>query len=185
MLLTLENRADRSPERGGTLTQIRPRLAWFEIKPQNSDERIAIRVGDVDGYAAPAWSVNVPFWPTRENATEPAKPLIDVWWTRDFPETFATPVRRASNADLASAFKGKVQVGTGATNTVEIEDVRVKERTLEAEPGKTRKVSCLAGPPELSARQARTRSFSTASRHRATSTTITPRPASTPPSSGR
>ena len=97
----------------------------------------------MDGYAAPAWSVNVPFWPPRENATEPAKPVIDVWWTRDFPETFATPVRRASNTDLASAFKGKVQVGAGATNTVEIEDVRVEERTLEAEPGKTRKVNCL------------------------------------------
>jgi hypothetical protein len=143
MLLTLENRADRAPERGGTLTQVRPRLAWFEVKPQSSNERVAIRVGDVAGYAAPAWSVNVPFWPGRENAAEPAKPAVDVWWTRDFPETFATPVRRAAGTDLAAGFKGKVQVGAGAANTVEIEDVRIEERTLEAEPGTQRKVTCL------------------------------------------
>jgi hypothetical protein len=143
MLLTLENRADRSPERGGTLSQIRPRLAWFELRPQNSNERIAFRVGDCEGYAAPAWSLRVPYWPNRENATDPARPLVDVWWTRDFPEIFATPVRRAAGTDLASGFKGKVQVGAGATNTVTIEDVRVEERTVEAEPGTMRKVSCL------------------------------------------
>jgi hypothetical protein len=143
MLVTLENRADRAPERGGTLTQVRPRLTWFELKPQNSNERVALRVGDVAGYAAPAWSLSSPAWPARENATEPAKPTVDVWWTRDFPETFATPVKRASGTDLASAFKGKVQIGAGAANAVTIEDVRVEERSLEAEPNTTRKVSCL------------------------------------------
>lgn len=143
MLLTLENRADRSAPRGGTLVQIRPRLAWFEVRPQNSNERIAVRVGDVYGYPGPAWGVNVPYWPSRENATEAAKPMVDVWWTQHFPETFATPVARTAGTDLASSFKGKVQVGAGVENTVNIEDVRIEERTLEAEPGALRKVSCL------------------------------------------
>lgn len=142
MLLSLENRKDRAPK-SGTLQQIRPRYTWIEVKPQGTEEPIAVRWGDMSGYPAPAWSVNVPFWPSRSGAAEAAKPLVTAWWNWEEDPPRAATLKRAAGADFQNHFKGRETSLGAEVDKVVIDSVTIEERPIETKPGVKEQVSCL------------------------------------------
>lgn len=142
MLVALENRKDRAPK-SGTLQQIRPRFTWIEVKPQGTEEPIALRWGDVPGYPAPAWSLTVPQWPSRAGATEAAKPLISAWWNWEEDPPRAATLKRAVGADFQNHFRGRETSIGAEVDKVIIDSVTIEERPIETKPGAKEQVSCL------------------------------------------
>jgi len=79
MLLML----DKAPERAeATLQQQRPRETWLEVgSSAGSNAAFDLRWGYQPGYAAPAWNVESPEWPTVRGTQTAAQPLVRMWWS--------------------------------------------------------------------------------------------------------
>jgi Mg-chelatase subunit ChlD len=84
MLAVLENTADRDASPDGTLKLVKPKFAWFEVRPREEGPRLSLRWGNLERYPAYAAGLEVPEWPTGAEG-KPAIPVLDVWWTKSGP----------------------------------------------------------------------------------------------------
>ena len=74
----------RSIGRETILEQINPRDAWIEVKaPPEVSAEFSTRWSFLAGYPAPAWSVEVPDWPSYAGTAAAARPELKVWWNPD------------------------------------------------------------------------------------------------------
>jgi hypothetical protein len=84
MMLTIEDTNRVATGSDNFIRQVRPSFTWIEIKPPEDSKRMTVRVNNLEHYPAPAWEVNVPYWPTAANNKKYA-PELDVWWTETPP----------------------------------------------------------------------------------------------------
>jgi von Willebrand factor type A domain len=114
MLVTLE----KPPGDGETvLTLPRPRDAWFELGTPLETAPFAVRWGELAGYPAPAWGVNVPTWPDYAASRTPARPILRAWWDGDDGAAQELPL-----APLLAGQTGQVRIdGADVVVTAAIE----------------------------------------------------------------
>jgi hypothetical protein len=149
MLLTLE----KLPASGETVLQlIKPRETWIELEPRTDAPDIArqpyaVRWGQVPGYPAPTWGLNVPAWPAPPEGTPLPPPRLRVWWNPDVsPPPVGVIERRPLPADpkklepLDSLAGRELSVDGVPTR---IESVAVEDHYVETRPGVREKKSCL------------------------------------------
>lgn len=86
MTVTLEA-TDRLATPDGFLRQVKPSLVWYELQAagEGAPRPVLLRVGNLVGRPAPAWSLDVPQWLAQKEGgsviNTPARPRLDVWWT--------------------------------------------------------------------------------------------------------
>ena len=128
MLLSLEKTIDR---RETVLEQIKPRDAWIELRlPPETQGAISTRWSYLHGFPAPAWSVDVPAWPTYPGTTTPTRPVVDVWWN---PDEEAVSAADLPISLLLSATNRPVVVKN--EKNVIVESMTVEKHHVEVERG--------------------------------------------------
>jgi hypothetical protein len=143
MMATLERNPDQDPDTA-YLQQIKPGLAWFQVKPKGSKDAAGfpVRFGPRAGYPAPAWGITASGWP-RTSA-----PALEAWWCErsiDIPEAdhpFARPLRRG-DGDFrpGRAVQGKLKANEQCP--VVLESLGVVPLDVWTTPKGTEKVPCL------------------------------------------
>jgi hypothetical protein len=146
LMTTIEKTKDRAFE-GGTLQQVRPRLALFQVRPQGKEGApLALRFGNLAGYPAPAWGLDVAGWPRG------AAPVFDAWWSDDDlhavddDHPYARILKRDVHFDLGANHRPvRAKLGPGEwTDEVVLESVRIERRDVETRPGVVeRDIPCL------------------------------------------
>jgi hypothetical protein len=123
-MFMLENTKDRTAK-DGTLKQIRPGWAWFEIHGAGPGGVLPTqRCYALPGYPAPAWGVDVPRWPPNAGAT------VETWWLEEQPTATGALRRGTHYSDTLDKLQTAVKVPPGE---VVLGDVRaVPNRTVTA-----------------------------------------------------
>jgi hypothetical protein len=141
MMATLESLATRPGEKG-TLQQVRPAFAWFEVKADGAKQPLWLRFGNLEKYTAPAWKFEIGRWPSLPGDVI-ARPVVDAWWISD---RSVPPIARTLKRDPAKTFDQdfgdrKVQV---EDEDVIIESVQFEKRSVAISPREKKDdVSCL------------------------------------------
>jgi hypothetical protein len=127
-LVVLERADQRAPgSRSGTLQQVYPQLAWFEVKPDKLPQRVSVQVQPNRQYPAPAWDLSVKQWPAA-NPNDPSV-IVDAWWLGELkPEWVAVP--HDANKSLERDFSSRVVSLDGGERVV------VERLTFETQKGK-------------------------------------------------
>jgi hypothetical protein len=141
MMLTLENRKS-TPTAEGTLQQSMPKRVWLEVEPyDNASTAIQVRWGELFGYPASAWAIDVVNWPTQP---KPARRVIKAWWNwTDANAGYRLGSIKAKSMDYRTAFKEERIVDPGIDEKFVIESVSVEIRQVETRPGFREDKSCL------------------------------------------
>lgn len=128
----LQMRATLEPIEGVArlLRQPKPRLAWFELAPEEGRGAYAVRWRQLALYPAPVWQFDVPAW-IGDPAGGVARPVLRAWWSPDQGPPIAAEVRFQDNPQ-------KIPVGDG--KDVWVESIRAEDHSVEVRPG---------APPEL------------------------------------
>ena len=139
MLLML----DKAPERAeATLQQQRPRETWIEVgSSAGPSASFDLRWGYQPGYAAPAWNVESPEWPTVRGTQTVAQPLVRMWWSPVLdtpPDAFV-----ARSPELLSLLHATNVSRPMEGETVVIDSVAVETHRVETQPGKFEDKHCL------------------------------------------
>jgi hypothetical protein len=146
MLLTLENTRDRAP-RNRTLQQVRPVGLWMELETAEIKPTppLGLRWGELAGYPAPAYAVDVAEWPVVRDSKKPARPIVRAWWNWDERQAgFADRIEKPAGADYQSAFRNQTrQLSPDAEGKVVIESIQVETRPIETRPGVVETRPCL------------------------------------------
>lgn len=136
MLVSVEKTVDR---RESILEQIKPRDCWIELKlPPEVNTEISTRWSFLSGFPAPAWSIDVPRWPSYPGTTAAARPVLTVWWNPD--------EEARSGAELQvlplMAEKNRAVVVQNEKNVV-VESVTIEKHYVEVRRGVVELRSCL------------------------------------------
>ena len=139
MLLML----DKAPEKAeATLQEVRPRETWIEVDSSaGAKAAFDLRWGYQPGYAAPAWTVESPEWPSLRGTQTAAKPLVRVWWSpiQDTPpDAFV-----ARSEELPTLYNATNITRTVDGEPVVIDSVDVETHRVETQPGKFEDKRCL------------------------------------------
>jgi hypothetical protein len=134
MMVTLENQSEKVPKAGSILQQIRPRVTWLELKPQQGDAEAAIRWGDLPGYPAPAWSLHVPRWPQREGRAQAARPDVEAWWMWQKNAPVAATLEWKRDFSLEGAFLGTRVLDNDANIKITIDSVGFETHRVKPDP---------------------------------------------------
>lgn len=147
MLVALQKTPDKSET---VLEMLKPRDAWIELEPQTEGRPIfSQRWGYLAGYAAPAWSFDVPQWPRQASKAAdgttrlggPARPTVRIWWNPDQETTFATRLDRGNHFNtLPELTKRQIQVDG---DMITIDSVQIEDHYVETRPGLREVKSCL------------------------------------------
>jgi hypothetical protein len=139
MLLML----DKAPEKAeATLQMIRPREAWVEVESSAGPKAtFDLRWGYQAGYAAAAYNVESPQWPTLPGTQTPAKPLVRMWWS----PALETPADAfvARSTDLPTLLHAANISKPMGGETVVLDGVDVETHRVETQPGKFEDKRCL------------------------------------------
>jgi hypothetical protein len=131
MLCTLEKRFNPSES---CLEVVRPRALWFEVAPWPETETpFALRWSNRPGYPAPAWTLDVPRWPSSPGTRSAARPSLRVWWNPDQDAPAAGGLDRGPDFDLDSGRASDPVPIEG--NGVVVESVRVEDHPVETRTG--------------------------------------------------
>jgi hypothetical protein len=131
MLATLEKQADPAEV---TLRLPKPVKAWLEVSaPQEGGKPFVSRWSYQAGYPAPAYSLDVPLWPSRKDGSAPAQPVVKAWWS---PDRLLPPGATVERGADFESFKGLAEkpLRVGEEDVV-IESVQVEEHWVEVKPG--------------------------------------------------
>ena len=139
MLLML----DKAPERAeATLQQQRPRETWLEVSSSaGPSATFDLRWGYQPGYAAPAWNIESPEWPTVRGTQTVAQPRVRMWWSPILdtpPDAFV-----ARSAELPTLLHATNVSRPMEDDTVVIDSVEVEIHRVETQPGKFEDKRCL------------------------------------------
>lgn len=140
MLLALE----KQPSADETiLEQIRPRQAWIEVEPQDSaGASMVVRWHEQTGYPAPAFSIDIPDWPTLSGTTSARQPRLRVWWNPEQPIAAQAVLQRHHDFEsLAELSERTVRAGQ---DRVQIRYVGIEKHLVQVAPGVHQERSCLA-----------------------------------------
>jgi hypothetical protein len=138
MLLML----DKSPEGPEpVLRQVRPRETWVELEAAEAGaEPFGLRWSFQPGYAATAYSLDVPAWPARPGGDAPARPVIRAWWSMGEVEADAF-VQRDRALPTLLGLRNVSRTADGAA--VVVESVQVEQHRVEVRPGRFEPRDCL------------------------------------------
>jgi hypothetical protein len=138
MMITLEDYARRTPQ-DGPLCQRKPGFQWFEAKAQDVEKPLHLRWGNLSGYPAPAWSLEVTDWDSlpKPDATSPA---LHAWVLNDQPPLAVAPLKHEHDTPLDRDLVKSIPV---AGDAVVVESVQFEQRSVEIEPGKSVDRGCL------------------------------------------
>jgi hypothetical protein len=124
------------------LEVVRPREAWFELAPWPETETpFALRWSNRPGYPAPAWTLDVPRWPSSPGTSSAARPTLRVWWNPDQDAPAAGGLDRGPDFELDSGRAADPVPIEG--NGVIVESVRVEDHPVETRPGAREIKTCL------------------------------------------
>src|SRR5262249_27006593 len=131
MLATLEKQADPTET---TLQMPKPVKVWLEVAaPQEGGAPFVSRWYYQTGYPAPAFSVDVPAWPTRKDSKAPLQPVVKAWWS---PDRLLPPSASLERYNDFQSLKGlSDKLLRINEEDVVIESVQVEEHFVEVKPG--------------------------------------------------
>ena len=130
MLATLEKEpvADEA-----VLQLVKPRECWLELTPRLDEgektQPYAVRFTHLPGYPAPAWGVDSPAWPLRNETKLPAMPVLRAWWSPDV-EPLGAPI-----------IPGQAPRVDG--DTLDLQNIVVEKHLVEVRPGVREVRDCL------------------------------------------
>jgi len=140
MLATLEALVKRGET---SLRQFKPREVWMELKPQlNQEDRFALHWGNMEGYPAPAWRLDVPEWPRDLGTGGPARPALRVWWNPDQEPPWTARLEKPTDFQDPLQLRNRERKGADGESTT-IESVSVEDHRVEVEPDRYEEQSCL------------------------------------------
>src|SRR5207248_2134554 len=83
---------------GGNARWFAPALAPWPL----TDTPFALRWSNRPGYPAPAWTLDVPRWPSSPGTSSAARPSLRVWWNPDQVAPASGGLDRGADFDLDS-----------------------------------------------------------------------------------
>jgi hypothetical protein len=105
----------------GVVRQVWPGGVWLQVSPTGvAAPRTSVRWGEVFGYPAPVWGVDVPAWPAPGG--NPSTPHVRIWWG---------PERELSGRALRRPADFRVLADLAGSYTVDGEQVQLDGVTVE------------------------------------------------------
>jgi len=135
MTAVVEDEKNRSAEPGRSLVVAKPQFTWLEVINQADDKnRLRTEWGNVFGYTAPAWTIDVPDWYASNDKM--AKPMLRAWILDNEAHIAKAFFQRSPDVMLEDDFRKPARV---RDDDVQIESVRYEDKEVEVRPGKRTK----------------------------------------------
>jgi hypothetical protein len=143
-LMTTLEKDEGLVHQGGTVQQVRPTMAWFQVAPADGMAALPprLKLTTLADYPAPAWGLEVASWPNK------AVPVVSAWWVeKDLPPAYPLTKDvdfKKSPLEILNKDVSAWRIDNETQARVTIESVKHERRRVEVRPNEPKNdVDCL------------------------------------------